>query len=143
MKSKIRFDRLQKLADHLMSGELGHDYFDFGVYSRGARKLNSCGTSGCAIGECPVVFNRSWAFKKGYPHLIRNSALSVGNDAKKFFGIEYKMYQHLFEPSYITNPYAHQAPSRFGGKILYANATRKAVAKNILAFIKKVQTVKS
>lgn len=54
----IRTDRLRQLADHLLNGKLGHQIFNFAFYND--RFINKCGTSGCAIGECPIVFPDDW-----------------------------------------------------------------------------------
>lgn len=58
----MRLDRLMKLAEHLESGTLGHDNFDFSAWNRGNRKENNCGTNGCALGECPILFPKEWFF---------------------------------------------------------------------------------
>lgn len=47
--------RLLKLATHLETGKLGHRHFYFGAYNLGAVTANKCGTSGCAIGELPII----------------------------------------------------------------------------------------
>lgn len=56
--------RLRKLADHLMHGKLGHKRFDFNEYNLPSEGFDEkgCGTAGCAIGECPIVFPRVVAF---------------------------------------------------------------------------------
>lgn len=48
----IHAERLLRLAEHLERGKLGHDRFNYGHLSR----LDSCGTSGCAIGELWTCF---------------------------------------------------------------------------------------
>ncbi len=47
-------ERLLALADHLERGKLGHEKFDFGCYNN--TDSNVCGTAGCGIGECPILF---------------------------------------------------------------------------------------
>ena len=61
------YERLEKLANHLLHGKLGHETFDFSKYNNGSfgkyaeERLKYCGTAGCAIGECPFVFEE-WLF---------------------------------------------------------------------------------
>jgi len=64
----IKFKKLQKLADHLRRGKLGHTTFDFSCINDGEPaqvtidpktltiKASGCGTSGCAMGELPIIF---------------------------------------------------------------------------------------
>ena len=135
MKKKIRFDRLKKLADHLIKGELGHDKFDFYTYNElfnGEYKRNGCGTIGCAIGECPIIFPKDWCFSKIIkdPKLRRvNHSCQIEQDSgMMFFGLTLEQYCHLFVPYHQSNV--------FGGKQLGRKATAKAVGNNILVFIK-------
>lgn len=73
--------RLEKLAAHLETGQLGHAVFDFSVLNRdgtlgeGNDAPSRCGTNGCAIGELPIVFPDDWVFSKsGVPALSDGSA---------------------------------------------------------------------
>jgi len=60
----MREDRLLILADHLLYGSLGHKVFDFNTYNTYDNPFEKplegvprgCGTHGCAIGECPVIW---------------------------------------------------------------------------------------
>lgn len=141
--------RLEKLAKHLETGKLGHKFFDFSEYSftdsEDGRKRNPyhCGTAGCALGECPVVFPKSWRFLKGdTPFFVRilpalpcePKPLTNGRDrpfrsACRFFELSADEAEHLFYPN-------GQRPLRFGGRTLDQDATRKQVARNMRAFIK-------
>lgn len=65
-------ERLEKLAAHLETGQLGHAVFDFSVFNDAPSR---CGTNGCAIGELPIVFPDDWVFSKsGVPALSDGSA---------------------------------------------------------------------
>jgi hypothetical protein len=145
---KIRYDRLLKLATHLSRGKLLHANFDFDALNDtcdGVKNVTvkcdgktftvpHCGTAGCAVGECPGVFPRSWQFDSAYysPCLISSERImpSWEDDAKKFFGITYAELTHLFVSRM-------QKTDRFGGKLLSGHATAKEVAANIRAFVKR------
>lgn len=135
METGIRFDRLETLAQHLETGVLGHERFDFDHFNDGANRPNECGTSGCAIGECPVIWPGEWEFGGGLPLLrgVRPHASNVDSSTKKWFGLDQDMCDHLFYPE-------HQKLDMYGGKDLDEYATRYEVAANIRAFIEKMRT---
>lgn len=151
MKRKIKFDRLQKLADHLKSGKLGHKKFDFNNYNIGRPYNNfdakGCGFAGCAIGELPFVFPKLWRFNNAdisffrFPRLRRNTFNNTSSDGEEFFNINSCEYQHLFVPSCADHVF--QDILLYGGRILKSGAKPKSVAKNIEAFIKKMKEGKS
>jgi hypothetical protein len=133
---KLYKTRLEKLATHLESGKLGHKKFDFSVVNSNREKdatlypNYTCGTNGCAIGECPIVFKRQWQFGRwGDVNLIRASTNDCFLDAEKFFGITEEESTGLFLPEEVI-PWRASPHSRLG-----LSATRKAVAKNIRDFI--------
>jgi len=134
---KIHINRLKKLADHLRNGKLGHQEFYFGAYNKTTYDYDKkgCGTMGCAIGECPIIF-RDWKFKLSSKSLglgkfipIYKNYRKPHTSGEKFFGINTNEYRHLFIPS-------GQKTYWFGGKFLEKTATKKQVAANIEAFIK-------
>ena len=135
METGIRFDRLETLAQHLETGVLGHEEFDFSDYNTGPLNEVGCGTAGCAIGECPIIWPGEWAFcynlplMKGLEPRISNVVLSTTT----WFGITEEMDNHLF---YAGCQYIEV----FGGKMLVGAATRYDVASNIRAFIEKMKT---
>ncbi len=136
MKTKIRFDRLKKLANHLLNGVLGHTHFKFETYTSGKRKENGCGTAGCAIGECPIVFPGSWEFKGTFMDFVTLKDRRDGSTrshGEYFFGLSWLEYSHLFVPE-------SQDPALYGGRELGDKARRGSVAKNIFAFIDKMKT---
>lgn len=128
---KLHIDRLQKLADHLERGKLGHKVFYFGTYNDEGNQgfdKNGCGTTGCAIGECPIIF-KDWKFKGFNLDPVYKNYLSIDYSVENFFGINNQEFLHLFIPVSQNIP-------DFGGVMLNINATKKQVAKNIELFIK-------
>jgi len=127
--------RLLDLADHLEFGKLGHDKFDFSIWSRRANLENSCGTAGCALGECPFLFPNDWKFHNGIANTRRPSyknnpgALS---SAVEFFDITFTEASHLFLPM-------EQQTWLYGKKLLF-DASRKEVADNIRDFVNAKST---
>ena len=100
---QLHIDRIRKLIAHLRGGKLGHEIFDMRVFNDapGCDEISeiACGTRGCALGECPVIWPRSWAFIKDGVTLIRRSR-DDGYDfghAAHWFGIEYDEAGYLFD----------------------------------------------
>jgi hypothetical protein len=112
--------RLLKLADHLISGKLGHKVFDFALFNGGFNsgvdwsKPNICGTNGCAIGELPVVWPKifKWQF----------TDQPTGTNIVKWFDINKEEHDYLFFPTDRKNS-------------LPKNATKEAVAGRIYHFV--------
>lgn len=137
--------RLLKLATHLREGNLGHKKFDFSTFNdigenESKFAKNGCGTLGCAIGECPIVFPKLWHFRArvGSSGSIRQPRLKADHsndetffpsakDAGVFFGLDYDSTKGLFFPS----NYRPWNDTRLGEK-----ATRKQVAASIRQFVK-------
>lgn len=121
-------DRLLKLADHLDSGQLIHKKFDFRIFNTAGTADNPCGTSGCAIGECPAIFDE-WTFDINfYPALKENSDGWPLTDAETFFGLSAYQADILFTPSGMYD-------IRTWHLKLDRNATRFDVAKHIRKFV--------
>lgn len=122
--------RLEELAVHLEEGVLGHEVFDFGTLNNAN---NRCGTAGCAIGECPILWPKYWEFSdKSTVKLIGrlgNSDSISSDSSMEWFDIDTDEENHLFYPNW-------QHPRKYGGKYLTTYATRQDVAANIRAFIK-------
>jgi hypothetical protein len=132
---KHHVKRLERLAAHLESGQLGHEKFFFGSFNHGGHPekpvVPGCETMGCAIGECPVIFRKDWEFRNtGMPRL-RGSRRYVDGDIRKYFGISQFEIDALFYPSWIV-----KMP---GIKPLGQWARPKSVAKNIRKFLKLKQ----
>jgi hypothetical protein len=142
-KTKIQIARLEKLATHLESGKLGHAVFSFATVNEDVPRITKpgtvkgCGTVGCAMGECPIVFKKDWKFDKTYDGIVRSASplLRKGSwgyasdDAAEFFGVDSNAIDHLFFPE-------SQDTDTYGGRFLGDDATRKDVARNICAFVK-------
>jgi len=122
----MNIERLHTLYEHLKRGKLGHKKFDFGVYNDGPQDKKGCGTAGCAIGECPMIWEE-WEFREAVPKL-RSGLFSVTESAEIWFEINYQEFKHLFLPD-------GQNPNIFGGKRVYRRATRDQVADNIKTFM--------
>lgn len=144
--TKPRTDLLRQLANHLLHGELGHENFDFAVYNEnvcvgdGRDDINyyftpmpgHCGTNGCAIGECPILWPNEWRFKPS-PVLISEKRLSFTDiDAMCFFNIGRNEFDLLFVPYSITR--ATQKYNPYGMQALPHEATKEQVANNIIKF---------
>lgn len=124
-------ERLLKLATHLEMGKLGHERFDFAQLNNSDGP--TCGTLGCAIGECPIAFPESWYFDRyGEPLLIDQTADDAFCDASDFFDIDSRARDHLFSP-------CDQYTKVYGGIDLDGSATKEQVAANIRAFVAKME----
>lgn len=128
----MNLERLNILWAHLKYGDLGHKVFDFNCYNDGGEP-NKCGSAGCALGECPVVWEE-WLFDKNNSPVLKDSQSSMGSTflsfpcAREWFDIAWDEADHLF------NPYS-QHTEYFGGKELSGLATRYEVADQIEAFV--------
>lgn len=135
-KLTVGLQRLKKLADHLENGKLGHKIFTFRYYNTGFKdeEHNKCGTMGCALGECPILFKKSWNFNyRGLPVIkeyVKHKYMGAVDSAMKFFQLSNYDAMCLFIPeAYNRNPEIE------GFKTLDDKATRKQVARNIRKFI--------
>lgn len=114
MKQPYR-NRLLKLAKHLQSGKLGHAMFDMTLWNDVTEP--KCGTSGCAIGECPIIFPRDWIFSTFGNPVLKLIGYSVLDSIGSFFGMRTNDAIDLF----ITSGRRY---------------TRKQQARRILNFVK-------
>jgi len=131
-------ERLQKIAAHLLTGNLGHKTFDFSVFNCGEIIAeNGCRTSGCAIGELPIIFPEYWEFTKfmagaisikATPSLRSELGCSFNelSDKADFLGLTMLEFEDLFYPDPAWDEDSNQLPE---------TATRQEVAAHILAFI--------
>ena len=138
---KLHLKRLLKLSDHLIDGKLAHEKFDFGEYSSAFEyededeilKELKCGTSGCAIGECPQLFPKYWEWVREtiqFMPKLKDSKCDEMESGMKFFSINEREYRHLFLP-------VDQSPGEFGGEQLGFSATKEQVASNIEIFVER------
>lgn len=121
----IRVELLKSLANHLKTGELSTEVFDFSKYDK------------CAMHECPAVWPKTWYLNEdGLPLLFRSANDKTYSCGREYFGLNTAAYDHLFIPTM-------QKPDLFGGQVLQDEATRYQVADNILAFCDKVDETKT
>lgn len=155
--STIKIDLLRKVADHLINGKLEHQVFDFSNYNIncGFDELprSYCGTNGCAIGECPIIFPDDWEFKEsGAVGLISMNENSERMDleiqsGQSFFRLSFEQYIHLFvsesqNPLWVegADPNEEEDPETESfSYMLHSNATKEEVAANILHFCNLVE----
>lgn len=145
--TELHFERLTKLANHLLHGKLGHKVFDFGNFNTFEEEmpeqpLNICGTAGCAIGECPIVFPDDWEFDfDGSPGLKSPGCSGSLCGANSFFGLSALEVNLVFlpvaywdaeMPAWLDTLRNLQDPP-VG---LPVTATKEQVGENILKFIK-------
>lgn len=131
-------NRLRELAEHLQNGELGHKHFDFSSYNIGPVNDNGCGTSGCAIGECPIIWPEYWTFKpnwkdddiKALPALIKNPDLHVMDAGSLFFDINKREFCQMFVPR----------SQELFGMPLEDDATKEEVAEGIIEFCNRYES---
>lgn len=137
---KIHRDRLLKMAKHLRDGNLGHKEFNFQFVNANElgqeMRTNGCGFMGCAIGENPIAFPKSWRFVKGVATLTGGKfdrdrwPCKELQHSEQFYGLTPREAAHLFVPN-------DQNPDDFGGYRLHGGATAKQVARNIEIFVKR------
>lgn len=104
-------ERLLKLAEHLESGKLGHKEFDMSTWN--SANGPECGTSGCAVGECPIIWPEDWKFgPHGHPTV---RAYSVYASAQIWFGLTITECYDLFMPD--SYPQNHITPKVVAARI--------------------------
>ena len=133
--------RLLKLARHLeawkKSKKKGHKFFDFSKITDSTEK-GKCGSSGCAIGEMPIVFPKHLAYNgtnkdTGYITIKLKGTRKVDfNAARRFFELKKNDSFVLFAPD-NQDFYEYRD---VGLNYLCDNATPKDVAGNIRKFVK-------
>lgn len=149
---KPNFNRLRKLALHLVEGKLLHKGgFNFSQWNGTdghTTDAHPCGTTGCAIGEAPAAFPRYWTFKQNYydsdahlPCLRTSKKKDVSSsgvlvDAAKFFNISKEDASALF----IPHPCNIFHPHPWNTFMLKGDASQYDVAAGILNYIAYYQT---
>ena len=129
----IEYDKLEAAANHLLTGKLGHDKFNIVHFNQGSEDANVCGTSGCMVGEFPIIWPSVFRFASDNhegKHIlfINDSSESTERDVMNWLNISHWQYTHLF--------YSTCQRDEYGGIELSNNATKEQVANNILEFIK-------
>lgn len=135
----INTKRLMKLANHLLKGKLGHKYFDFNYYNTNGNAVcqpNSCGFSGCALGEMPIIWPKDWRFHG-------NHITSIDNKQSQYdwFGIKHDDYSYLFVPQV---EHYNKLKTSVGYRVSKCGlfATKEQVAKQIIKFVKDYEKIK-
>ena len=113
---KVRTGRLLRLARHLRKGKLAHKIFYFGAYNitvipkpgtvfplRAHLEPETCGTQGCAWGECPVLWPKQLMWDGNAVRTRRGATGFAINDAAKFFGLTYQEAIRIFVPGKLTD----------------------------------------
>lgn len=121
---------LTELADHLEKGECIHEYFDISDFNLGElnqKKILNCGTSGCAIGEMPLL-DKQWTFFQNGQLLFGGTQVGPSTIAD-YFEIEFRGAYHLFYP-------LSQDVNKYGGTTLDYDATKAEVIHNIREFVR-------
>jgi hypothetical protein len=105
-----------------------------------------CGSSGCAIGECPAVF-KEWKFTKSkegssaviepeianVPTKFAGDRVRAFRSADKFFGL------YPFESNHLFAGYSPTV-EQLGGTTLRGDASSYDVARQIRSFLKQWKT---
>ena len=132
------FERLTLLAQHLKNGPLGHKVFNFNTWNSGPSlkgPVRRCGTSGCAIGECPVLFRTDWEFDPKHLLPQLRNATFRGDDplenAAVYFGLTPDEAKVLFNPPMVGSDTVQVGPFFQ----LPSKTRRQGVAKQIRRFI--------
>ena len=95
-------ERLVKIAEHLESGKLGADKFDYSSYGY----KSDCGSAACAIGEFATIFPMDWYNEVSknrngfgvyqlYPTMYR-SDLGIDSCIIKYLGISQSEVDFIF-----------------------------------------------
>jgi len=142
----VQYKRLEKLANHLLTGKLGHEKFDFAVlntvkrdrngYPIGKFNDNNCGTMGCALGELPIVDPKNWTFERQGdwrdPYLVKlGKGTGSFKSAEVYFGITDIEADSLFQAG-EESPWL-SGKQKIDG--LSPMAKKETVANSILKFI--------
>jgi hypothetical protein len=136
--TEVYLERLQKVADsnfYEITKNSMRVKFWFGYYNSSTE--NDCGTTGCLLGELPLIFPEKWRFdNRGDPNFIdtlRGDNFLVSLQAMEFFGLSENQCYHLFYPN-------RQLIETYGGELLVESSTREEVIANLKIFIEKVKS---
>lgn len=153
----MRSDLLLQLAEHLEKGQLGHQTFDFTTLNDGPFHTDGCGTTGCALGELPILFHDDWKFKRINNvitgHAIRYIPALKDNlhvhrnvfhrnvfhgpyqDTERYFDLTETEVEFLFSPLDVDDEDAEEEEVDNERDLLYGSATRLDVATRIRRFV--------
>lgn len=143
MKHRINVRSLRKLANHLLTGKLGHKKFNFSVWNSDKNEYGSsiapespdgCGTNGCAIGELPFVFPKQFRFEGEVVFNKKTQKKITSLTNNELFGLNEKEFDHLFLPDSQIREWSKNKRNHY----LTGKSTRKRVGENILYFCELV-----
>ena len=89
-----------------------------------------CGTHGCAIGECPIVFPKDWVFGELGTPVLKNSTF-VKDSSMEFFDLNSEEDSALFHGNSL-----HDITGKQVFKFLSSKTKRKTVANRLRKFVK-------
>lgn len=144
----MRKDYLEKIADHLESGQLGHKVFDFNRFNCSFNEAgfiekpqgNVCGTNGCAIGEFPILWPDLWEFNAAGGLLrvglkdrsvVKENPFYEISHAAAFLGVSNSEAFALFSPQDEFDVDPHP----WNNSLIFGSATKEEVAAHIRRFI--------
>lgn len=125
----MNIERLERIATHLEAGRPnGHPVFDFSTFNTPAGP--ACGSHGCAIGECPIVWPDEWMFSPHLGPVLRDKygRKTIMESTMAWFALTEHEAYHLFFPD-------QQDQHLYGGEWLRCDALAIEVAANIRIFI--------
>ena len=130
--------KLLRLAEHLENGRPGgHVTFDFSTYRLGTPSEKHCGTAGCALGECMVLWPERFTINPSYAEgLYVDGRAMSGVWAGAFFGISSEAALALFWP-------CHERWWAPGEGWLTGTATAEEVARSIRMFVSATEALAS
>lgn len=145
---QVRWDRLERLLEHMEAGELSVDGWDYGAFHREERDRAGqvCGTAGCMGGELVGLWPEEWELRMTFdgswiPRRVRgegepeDGGLFSGfiEDAEDFFGLNWNEVRHLFYPDPVKG---YGAGMVVPGLVRCGRgSTRAAVAGKLLEFL--------
>lgn len=89
----IQRKRLLKLGDFIVE-QVPKEKFNMNIFGTSMGPLDSCGTAGCALGWCTVLFKKQGVDTDGYAPTYKNrSGYGVG---VTLFGLTYHQSGELF-----------------------------------------------
>lgn len=130
----IKTDRLQILAAHLRKNRqyevVGNSLLPvLGMHGDG----NTIRFFEFPFYECVHLF-KEWTFSpEGLPVLEGTSQSTIGDCVADFFNLDDELFRHLF------SPYSQDC-SKYGGRLLERDATKRDISYNIKCFVEKRQS---
>lgn len=134
----IYMNRLQKFCDYLLCNDNEDVLYMIEPSCYDCKEFENLKTTMLpieeAINECVNVFPEYWCWdeENACAHLKSDPSMDPSNSAKKFFGLNEELFNHLFVPYY-------QKPDIYGGAMLDILVTSKIVGNNIKELLIKLK----